>query len=308
MSIWTRTGPGAQGYPGAQQGAGHRRAPAPHGLPVEPGHLGAGHRRPQRTHPGERVERTTWTSKGLAKTDQAAKVGELVAERAKAAGIEQVVFDRGSVPVSRSSQGSGRRCPPGRPGLLRKRGKHCGADKGRCAESSGERDRHQPRGQGGQGRPALLVHGSRGRGRRRERGRRRLRQGERSPVGHPEGHRGRQARTCSWCPSTAAPSPTRSSVITAPAECCCALPRPVPASSPAAACGRCSSWAASRTSSPSAWGPPTPSTWCGRPSKVFAAAPPRGHRRLRGKTIREVLGVERPAAAEAAPAAAGTGE
>ncbi len=34
--------------------------------------------------------------KGLSKTDQATKVGELLAERAKAAGIEQVVFDRGS--------------------------------------------------------------------------------------------------------------------------------------------------------------------------------------------------------------------
>jgi large subunit ribosomal protein L18 len=33
--------------------------------------------------------------KGLAKKDQAAKVGELVAERAKAAGIDKVVFDRG---------------------------------------------------------------------------------------------------------------------------------------------------------------------------------------------------------------------
>jgi len=32
----------------------------------------------------------------LSKTDQATKVGELVAERAKAAGVEHVVFDRGS--------------------------------------------------------------------------------------------------------------------------------------------------------------------------------------------------------------------
>ena len=36
------------------------------------------------------------TDKGLSKTDQAAKVGQLVAERAKAAGVERVVFDRGS--------------------------------------------------------------------------------------------------------------------------------------------------------------------------------------------------------------------
>ena len=33
---------------------------------------------------------------GLSKKDQATKVGALVAERAKAAGIERVVFDRGS--------------------------------------------------------------------------------------------------------------------------------------------------------------------------------------------------------------------
>jgi large subunit ribosomal protein L18 len=33
--------------------------------------------------------------KGLSKKDQAGKVGELLAERAKAAGVTQVVFDRG---------------------------------------------------------------------------------------------------------------------------------------------------------------------------------------------------------------------
>lgn len=36
------------------------------------------------------------TEKGLSKKDQATKVGELLAKRAKAAGIERVVFDRGS--------------------------------------------------------------------------------------------------------------------------------------------------------------------------------------------------------------------
>ena len=36
------------------------------------------------------------TETGLSKTDLATKVGELIAERAKAAGIERVVFDRGS--------------------------------------------------------------------------------------------------------------------------------------------------------------------------------------------------------------------
>jgi large subunit ribosomal protein L18 len=35
------------------------------------------------------------TDKGLSKRDQATKVGELLAEKAKAAGIAKVVFDRG---------------------------------------------------------------------------------------------------------------------------------------------------------------------------------------------------------------------
>jgi large subunit ribosomal protein L18 len=35
------------------------------------------------------------TEKGLSKRDQAAKVGELLAQRAKAAGVAKVVFDRG---------------------------------------------------------------------------------------------------------------------------------------------------------------------------------------------------------------------
>jgi large subunit ribosomal protein L18 len=35
------------------------------------------------------------TEKGLSKNDQAVKVGELLAQRAKAAGVAQVVFDRG---------------------------------------------------------------------------------------------------------------------------------------------------------------------------------------------------------------------
>jgi large subunit ribosomal protein L18 len=35
------------------------------------------------------------TEKGLSKKDQAVKVGEILAERAKAAGVERVVFDRG---------------------------------------------------------------------------------------------------------------------------------------------------------------------------------------------------------------------
>src|SRR5215210_6283516 len=47
---------------------------------------------------GRTVTAVTWTEadlKGLQSMEQAKRVGELVAERAKAAGVEAAVFDRG---------------------------------------------------------------------------------------------------------------------------------------------------------------------------------------------------------------------
>jgi len=47
---------------------------------------------------GRTLAAVNWTEsdlKGLQKAEQAKRVGELIAERAKAAGVEQVVFDRG---------------------------------------------------------------------------------------------------------------------------------------------------------------------------------------------------------------------
>jgi large subunit ribosomal protein L18 len=47
---------------------------------------------------GRTLAAVNWTEgdvKGLAKMDQASQVGKLLAERAKAAGIETAVFDRG---------------------------------------------------------------------------------------------------------------------------------------------------------------------------------------------------------------------
>ena len=47
---------------------------------------------------GHTLAAVNWTEadiKGLASMEQAKRVGELLAERAKSAGIEQVVFDRG---------------------------------------------------------------------------------------------------------------------------------------------------------------------------------------------------------------------
>jgi hypothetical protein len=48
------------------------------------------------------------------KTAKAKKVGELVAERAKAAGVEAVVFDRGGNKYHGRDRGDRRRCPRGR--------------------------------------------------------------------------------------------------------------------------------------------------------------------------------------------------
>ena len=53
-----------------------------------------------------------------ADSEAAKRVGLLLAERAKAAGIETVVFDRGGYRVSRSGEGPGRRRPRGRPVVL----------------------------------------------------------------------------------------------------------------------------------------------------------------------------------------------
>ena len=61
---------------------------------------------------------------------------------------------------------------------------------GRCHAARVTRDQHQPRRQGGQGRPSVLVHRARG-DRRRQRPRRPgLRQGQGGAPRHPEGHRG----------------------------------------------------------------------------------------------------------------------
>ena len=60
------------------------------------------------------------------------------------------------------------------------------------ARPPGARRRDQPRRQGRQGRPALLVHGARRRRRREGRRRRRLRQGQRGPARDPEGRRARE--------------------------------------------------------------------------------------------------------------------
>ena len=86
------------------------------------------------------------------------------------------------LPLPRPGRGARRRRPRSRTGVLMSM-----ADRSQYEERV---DQHQPRGQGGQGRPPVLVHRPRG-GRRRHRpGRPRLRQGQGGAARHPEGHRG----------------------------------------------------------------------------------------------------------------------
>ncbi len=73
---------------------------APVGVPLGQAHLCPGHRRRAGPHARRRVDagqgRCGPTLKTGADKDAAAAVGKLVAERALAAGVTQVVFDRGS--------------------------------------------------------------------------------------------------------------------------------------------------------------------------------------------------------------------
>ena len=67
----------------------------PLGLPQPEPHLRPGHRRHQRHHRGGRgLARYRPSRRHRKKTEDAKRVGQLVAERAKAASIDKVVFDR----------------------------------------------------------------------------------------------------------------------------------------------------------------------------------------------------------------------
>ena len=94
MATLTREGARAPSSPRARQGLRHRRAAPPRRVPLEPRHLRAARRRPS----GKTLARCELGDvKGLKgdKTDQAAAVGKAIAEAAKNAGVESVVFDRG---------------------------------------------------------------------------------------------------------------------------------------------------------------------------------------------------------------------
>ena len=76
--------------------AGYGGAAAPGGLPQPQADLCPGHRRHHGPHARQRLLRSRPRSAGATgtKTERARQVGALVAERARAAGIERVVFDR----------------------------------------------------------------------------------------------------------------------------------------------------------------------------------------------------------------------
>ena len=88
-------GPAAPPPPRAGEGDRHGRAAAPGRLPLEPRHLRPGDRRRGRPHARRRRPAWTRTSRAPSAPSRPAAVGKLVAERAKAAGIAAVVFDRG---------------------------------------------------------------------------------------------------------------------------------------------------------------------------------------------------------------------
>ena len=75
----------------------HRRPSAPGRQPLDAAHLRAGRRRQPGPDAGLGLD--AWTPPCAPahgdKTAQATEIGKLLAERAKAAGIDKVVFDRG---------------------------------------------------------------------------------------------------------------------------------------------------------------------------------------------------------------------
>ena len=161
---------------------------------------------------------------------------------------------------------------------------------------------HQPRRQGGEGRPSLRLR--RAGGGRRPEGPRRLRrrQGARGAGGDPQGDRARQARhdprADEGRPHAA---PRRRGPLRRRQRGAAHRRRPAPASSPAARCARCSRRWASATWWRSRSAAATRTTWSRRPSPRCSAAPvPRSVATRRGKKVSELFG-RREATAGAPP-------
>src|SRR3954447_25856574 len=132
---------------------------------------------------GRTLAAVQWTEsdlRSLKPMEQATSAGKLLAERAKAAGVESVVFDRGGYQYDGRVKGLAEGAREG--GLIfYPRRTHASPRSIHLRlrlRPPGTRRRDQPRRQGRQGRPALLVHRAGRRRRRERRGRRRLRQGQ----------------------------------------------------------------------------------------------------------------------------------
>ena len=192
--------------------------------------------------------------------------------------------------VPRPRLGGGGGGPRGRPAVLGVKRKDPDGDQLRRSGRAGRQRRlHQPRGQGGQGRPPVLLLGAGG-GRRSARlRRRRPGQGQRGSRGHPQGDRAGQEEPVQDPAHQRHHSARGRRASSAPAWSCSGRPAPVPASSPAARCARCWRSRGSRTSSPSASAPPTPTTSFTPPSmrSSSCAAPQRRRRAARARRPEE---------------------
>ena len=205
---------------------GHGGAAAAGRVPEPESHLrpGGGRRRGAHARRGGQPSRRSFrTALQPGGNVAAAKVvGELLAQQAKAAGIAHGRVRPRRLSVPRPGEGPGRRGARRAASSSRNgddwRGHGGSADRSERAGAERPGGRHQPRGQGREGRPAVLLHRARGGGRRpRARGRR--------PGQGPRGARRRSARrsstprrTCSSCRSRTRRSRARSPATSAPAR------------------------------------------------------------------------------------------
>ena len=81
--------------PRPRQGARHGRAAAHLRVPLQPRHLRPAHRRRRRPHAGRRQLDGGRPARRSSRWSRPTRAGALLAERAKAAGVETAVFDRG---------------------------------------------------------------------------------------------------------------------------------------------------------------------------------------------------------------------
>jgi hypothetical protein len=207
------------------------------------------------------------------KTAKARKVGELVAERAKAAGVDTVVFDRAGNPTTAASPPSPTAparaaCVLTNDDFAEGRGSvmmHPSVRGGGAGGRDRRRDRRDRATSATRRRPPTSSASSRStasprssraaaasaspprrRRRRRRHGRRRLRQGQGGARGDRQGRRGGQEELLQGPPDPGHhPAPRQGEK--AAGVVCCVRRLPVPASSPVARCAPCSSAPASTT-------------------------------------------------------------